>query len=231
MGSEDRVDTFVRALAEERRVLVIGGLAVIAHGLSRSTKDADIWMEPHATPGEWAATLLRSVARFEGATIHGLPGWWKVTEGELAGTIEEIGMVRVLGLGRPVDVFRRPNEFEEDGFEAVWLRSSPAKDGTRLPDPLDLLVTKEETGRARDQNDIHFLEGLVRQQFGERLALADPDEARALLDRYADHAVCAKALGNPHPEVREMAREILVEFAEAGDPFARDLLKAGGASG
>ena len=31
-------------LANRRRVVLLGGMAVILHGLSRSTKDYDIWL-------------------------------------------------------------------------------------------------------------------------------------------------------------------------------------------
>ena len=37
------VQQFIDRLTPEARVLVIGGLAVIAHGYDRHTKDADIW--------------------------------------------------------------------------------------------------------------------------------------------------------------------------------------------
>jgi hypothetical protein len=37
-----QVQRFVEHLAESHRVAMLGGLAVIAHGLSRHTKDADI---------------------------------------------------------------------------------------------------------------------------------------------------------------------------------------------
>ncbi len=40
MGTES--DDFSDALSEHSRVLLLGGLAIIAHGLSRPTEDADI---------------------------------------------------------------------------------------------------------------------------------------------------------------------------------------------
>ena len=39
-------DQFIRKLTQRHRVVVLGGLAVIAHGLSRSTYDGDIWLDP-----------------------------------------------------------------------------------------------------------------------------------------------------------------------------------------
>ena len=33
-------------LASKRRTVLLGGMAVILHGLSRNTKDYDIWLDP-----------------------------------------------------------------------------------------------------------------------------------------------------------------------------------------
>ena len=52
MGST--TDQFVKSLTGQHRVMVLGGLAVIAHGFSRSTYDGDIWL---ATKGAaWLKT-------------------------------------------------------------------------------------------------------------------------------------------------------------------------------
>ncbi len=61
-------------------------------------------------------------------------------------------------------------------------------------------------------------------QAAGRLAGATPEEAEALLARYVDHAVCERALANPHAAVRERAKALLAEVAESGDWFARDIL-------
>ena len=36
----------VAFLAGKRRTVLLGGMAVILHGLSRNTKDYDIWLDP-----------------------------------------------------------------------------------------------------------------------------------------------------------------------------------------
>ncbi len=172
MGTQIPVARFIRSLAAENRVLVIGGLAVIAHGMSRATKDADIWLDPADSPENWAENLLAVTVRFRGIEISTLPGWWDVSHGQLPGAVDDVGMVRLSGFECPLGIFRRPN------------------------------------------------------QFGEQFATAAPQEAEALFARYADYAVCEKALGNPHPKVREMAVELLREFAANDDPFARDILQA-----
>ena len=60
MGTQTESDELIRRLAGEFRVLTLGGLAVIATGLSRNTYDADIWVEPFASPQE----AVRMLGRF-----------------------------------------------------------------------------------------------------------------------------------------------------------------------
>jgi hypothetical protein len=37
---------FIQELTQDHDVIVIGGLAIIAHGFNRPTKDADVWLDP-----------------------------------------------------------------------------------------------------------------------------------------------------------------------------------------
>jgi hypothetical protein len=227
MGTEN-LDAFLRKLTRTRRVILLGGLAVIAHGLSRATKDADVWLEPLDSPEDWARALLEVVSAFPETSVARLPHWASIrTGGEIAQAADEIGMVRVLGLECPLDVFRRPNEIEESAFDEVWKRATLKEDGVFLPDAVDLLVSKQDTARDRDQEDLHFLESKIRRDLGARLAVATPEEAAAIFARYVDHVVCERALANPHPEVKAQARALLAELAASGDWFARDVLAKG----
>jgi hypothetical protein len=54
MGTKTTSDDIIRRLALEFRVVTLGGVAAIATGLSRNTHDADIWVEPLASSGEWS---------------------------------------------------------------------------------------------------------------------------------------------------------------------------------
>lgn len=224
MGTATTVDEFLETLGRRYRVLLLGGLATIAHGLSRATKDADVWLEPLATPSQWAAALSGVMAHFPQTTLARLLGWETISPDQLAEAIDDIGMIRIQGLEVPLDVFRIPNALLPDDFDEVWQRALPTEQGLRLPDPLDLIVTKLDTGRDQDLKDVFFLEQQVRSSFGDQLETAAPAEARALLDRYADHVVLARALKNPHEEVRVLALELVREFAESGDPFSIDIL-------
>ena len=86
----------------------------------------------------------------------------------------EVGMVRLNGLECPLDIFRRPNEIEPEEFDEMWERSSLKEDGVRLLDPLDLLISKEDTGRASDLADQSFLQQKVRLELGLALSQASP---------------------------------------------------------
>jgi hypothetical protein len=43
METDPPKNLFIRRLADLHRVILLGGMAVIAHGRSRHTKDFDIW--------------------------------------------------------------------------------------------------------------------------------------------------------------------------------------------
>jgi hypothetical protein len=206
-------------------VLVIGGLAVIAHGHNRSTKDADIWLEPMDSPADWAKALVQACEFFPGATIHSLPGWREVCGTEIAIAAEEVGMVRIQGLDCPLYIFREPNEFPPGSFDEVYERATPNIDGTRLPDPLDIIVTKLNTDRAKDLEDSRFLESVIRERYRGILPTAPLVEVQRLLDRFLDWEVCAMALSNPAPEVKDYAARCLRELAADGDPFSKALLE------
>lgn len=140
---------FIQELTRNHDVIVIGGLAIIAHGFNRPTMDADVWLDPMESPMSWAETVQAVCDRFPNLTIHTLPGWRKVEGLDVANAAEEVGMVRILGLDCPLDVFRRPNEFPEDSFAEVLSRCSRNNDGTWLPDAIDLAITKDLTNREK----------------------------------------------------------------------------------
>lgn len=222
---ESQADRFLRELAGSKRVVVIGGLAVIAHGYSRSTYDGDVWLEPMDSTAEWCEFLEGECVKFGGLTLHRLPGWTGVSGEGMVEAVEETNMVRILGLNFPLDVFRKPNELEIGNFEGVCMRATPKGDGTLLPHPLDLIQSKMETGRDKDLHDILFLESVIREDYRKRLPSVPYEEAREMLERYSEWQVLVPALENPSPEVRVLAMEHLREFAAAGDPFSLAILE------
>ena len=216
---------FVREIAARHRVMLLGGLAVIAHGLERKTRDVDIWLEPLADVRVWAAELVAVVTSFPGGRILSLQRNEVLLPEEVAADVMATGVVRVTGFDRDVDVFRKPNELSVTDFDRVWSLSSKFEDGVRLPHEADILVTKLNTGRDRDAADMQFLEARVRRRFSERLPVCGLDEARALLGRYMDPSVLEAALRNKDASVRDHAVSLLEQFEADGDPYSRDILQ------
>jgi hypothetical protein len=218
------VQSFIDELTLQHRVVILGGVAVIAHGYTRHTYDADIWLDPLDDVIAWSTFLEKTCLAFGGLTLHRLPGWTPVSGTELVKAVEETQLVRILGLDCPLDIFRKPNEFELTDFDAVIARSSLNGDGTYLPDPLDLIQSKLDTGRDKDFYDIQYLESVVRSDYTRRLATATLEEAQRMLERFSEWQVLLVALENPCDQVQALARSHLEEFAAAGDPFSAAIL-------
>lgn len=217
---------FIRRLAEKHRVLMLGGMAVIAYGRSRHTKDFDIWLEPFVDPAMWAQHLTAVLREFPESHIWSLAQRRKLQPAEIAAEIEDFDVLRIGGFDLPVDVFRKPNEFEEGDFEQVWSQSSAMDGGVRLPHELHLYVTKINTGREHDLDDIAFLETKVKERFRKRLPVCDLTEAKGMLDRFLDPEVLQYGLDNSDPAVRDLVLGYLHEFEAEGDPYSRDILAA-----
>lgn len=222
----ESLQSFIGILTSRHRVIVIGGVAVIAHGRNRHTKDADLWLDPMESSGTWTKELESVLEHFPEATVHRIPRWTEVRGSEITDAVDEVGMVRVHGFGQPVDIFRRPNEIETNAFDDIASRCHTNADGTLLIHPLDLIITKFFTDRTSDHEDIVFLESVARKEYFAKLPTATPEEAAFMLDRFADWQVLEVALTNPSPEVKSLAIDLLKEFAEAGDPFSKDILKS-----
>lgn len=225
MGTKTESDEVIRRLADEFRVLTLCGLAVIATGLSRNTCDADIWVEPFASPEEWSNHLSPILYASGTAQPAAIGSWEKIGQGNLAGVIGRDGVIRVNGLERPLDVFRDPNQLAMEDFDEIWDRAQLQDDGTRLPDPIDLLVSKQETGRDKDRADIIFLEGKIEADYLAQLPKVSADEAAHMLRRFLTPRVAEAALAHPDNGVGELARKFLHELAEEGDPYAAEILR------
>lgn len=217
--------TIVEALAARHRVILLGGLAVIAHGLSRRTDDSDIWLDPSPSLEAWCEHLNRALAEIPDAGMFDVSRRTAITPRELPQTIDDAGMVRVTGLDRYLDVFYQPNQLDLEDFEPAWNQAPLAFGAARVMDEAFLIATKLDTGRKHDQEDIAFLEAKLRHDLGERLRQCPVEEATATLARYLDHATAEAALQNPDPAVRALGRAGLEELAAGGNPFAIAALK------
>ncbi len=225
---EVSINDFVKLLTEKSKVLLLGGMAIIAHGLTRGTRDVDLWMEPKGSAEEWLEEIRHAISQYsESLTIHGLPGWQELTGDALIKNIEDVGMVRILGLTVPLDIFRKPNGYEHEQFDSVWKNSILYEAGVRLPRAADLLPTKENTGRERDSADWYFLLTKSRREQGDALAKASTaEEATTLLNDYFDYDVCRRGLTNQNEEVRNVILAELQRLADDGDPFAKEILSS-----
>jgi hypothetical protein len=218
-------------LAGKRRTILLGGVAVILHGLSRLTKDFDVWQDPLPDPITWASgvdELLKLVPNIQAQRIGGLvTGMWiPISASEIATVGSQDGMVRLAGLDRPIDVFYQPNELEVSDFEGVWERSTPSDRGLRLIDKIDLLVTKQNTTRITDVTDIKFLEDKVENEYRSRLINCTEQEAREMFERFATPEIAAYAIReNRDQKVRELAWRTLEELRAEGNPFAEELVR------
>lgn len=207
------------------RVVTLGGVAVISHGLNRNTYDADIWIEPFDSADLWAANIGRHLFSHPRIRPVEIGTWKPVSDSRFGKVIERDGVVRLNGLDRPLDIFRTPNELDPREFEAVWERGVPMDDGTRIPDAIDLLVTKQATGREKDLMDLAFLEAKAEREYLEKLPSVDAARGVEMLERFLTPKVAQAALGHPEQPVRELGLRFLKELAEEGDPFARDILR------
>lgn len=221
----------LRELAQENRVLLLGGHAIIFHGHERPTADVDIWLDSSLELRAWCEVLQRFVERSTSCHLWDLAERRRLLPEELPDVIQTHGVVRIGGLEEPLDVFRRPNNFEEADFSETWERANViAGERVRVFSATDLLASKADTERQKDRADIVFLESRIRAEFTPLLQTCSLEEAERLFARYADQETCRAALSNPNLGVRSLALETLREFAANQNPFAREMLQELGES-
>jgi hypothetical protein len=173
MGNPITTAGLTKELAARHRVIMLGGLAVISHGHSRPTYDADIWLDSNLSPDEWAEAVWKLTEHHPALRFVAIAWWTDISRNQLAEVISRDGVVRLMGSNQPLDIFRDPNEIEITSFDEVWSRALPLEDGTRLPDAVDLLLSKQDTGRDKDLQDIAFLEAKAERDYLEKLPKAD----------------------------------------------------------
>lgn len=224
MGNTVATAELTRKLAARHRVLMLGGLAVISHGHSRPTYDADIWLDATLSPDSWAKVVIDTLSYHPDLRFVEIGNWSEIPPALLAEQIQRDGVVRVMGASQPLDIFRDPNELEISDFDDVWNRASTLDDGTRVPDTIDLLVTKQATGRDKDMHDIAFLEAKAEREYLAKLPTATAKEAAFMLARFLTPKVAEAGLHHAEESIRHLSLGYLKELAEEGDPYARDIL-------
>lgn len=220
----------VADLAQKRRTVLLGGIAVILHGLNRNTKDIDIWIDPAPDENAWATSiqaLLKRYPTLQANRIGSDPGTWvPISLDDLSVVGEEDRMVRITGADRPIDIFYIPNELEKADFESIWQRAKSMENGIKLIEEIDLIVTKQSTGRPHDESDIRFLNDKVEASYKTSLKSCSETEAKALFARFATPEIAAYAFREAEDSnVRDLSWRLLEEMKEAGDPFATELIE------
>ena len=159
------VEAVVKALNEAQvRYLIVGGLAVVAHGLLRFTADIDVVLDPAPE------ALQRAVAALAGL---GYRPRAPVEFGEFADAEKRDRWAREKGLtvfstfsaehrATELDLFLKP-PFD---FDAVYARAdrfdvAPGVNATFVSLG-DLVEMKRQVGRPQDMQDVEGLESLRR---------------------------------------------------------------------
>ena len=225
MGNTITTAGLTRDLAARHRVVMLGGLAVISHGHARPTFDADIWLDPNLSPSAWADAAWSLTVHNPGLRFVSIGSLLEISRNQLADVILRDGVVRMMGANQPLDIFRDPNEIDMTSFDEVWSRAQALDDGTRLPDAVDLLLSKQDTGRDKDLQDIAFLEAKIEREYLEKLPHARENEAIQMLNRFLTPKVAEAALSHPSSSVRDLGMRFLHELADEGNPFAAEILR------
>jgi hypothetical protein len=145
MLNEDYKDMLLALSAEKVKFLVVGAMAMAAHGFVRATMDIDFWIMPSP---ENAEAALRALAQF-GAPLLALTR----EDLEKEGTVFQIGVEP-----RRIDIMTSVSGLE---FEQAYKRSlSEELEGieVRIPSLDDLIQNKRASGRNKDLVDLKVLE-------------------------------------------------------------------------
>lgn len=88
-------------LASKQRVVMLGGLAIVSHGLARPTFDADIWLDPLLTLEDWCTAVLDLKRLCPHLKILALAVWTEIPDAKLADIVERDG---------PFESLEQPNQ-------------------------------------------------------------------------------------------------------------------------
>ncbi|MCU0405098.1 MAG: hypothetical protein MUE99_11180 [Chitinophagaceae bacterium] len=151
---EDDLLAFWKKLNENNvRYIMIGGFAVNMHGYSRTTKDADLWLEDTTESRIGLRKAFADLGYGDFASIEEMvfvPGW----------TTFYIG-------GIEIDIMTRVKGLDEIGFNECYQFASLADlNGIIVPflHINHLIKSKEAVGRPQDIADIEQLKAILREE-------------------------------------------------------------------
>jgi len=148
----------MRALsAEDVDYVLIGGFAVILHGLSRLTADIDIFIKPETENCERLKRALRKVFpaddEIDSLSLRDLQDYAVVRYG----TVDDFYIDLIAGIG---EMFR----YEDLEYEIRDVAGAQV----RIATPETLLRMKKDTVRPEDRRDALFLAELVANRASEK---------------------------------------------------------------
>ena len=156
-------EAIVRALNEAHvRYLVVGGLAVVAHGLIRFTADVDIVLDPAADAQRRAIAALeglgyrpRAPVDFEAFADAETRARWAKEKG-----LTVFSVFSAAHRATEIDLFvELPFEFEAAWSRTRRIETAPGVEATFVG-LSDLIDMKRAAGRPRDLEDVAGLESL-----------------------------------------------------------------------
>ena len=161
------VESLVRALNEAGvRYLIVGGLAVVAHGHARFTGDVDLVVDLEADNARRAVAALESLRYRPRAPVR---------FAEFADAAKRADWVRTKGMtvfsasspdhaATEVDLFvENPFDFADAHARASRFEVAPGVEAPFVSVP-DLIAMKRKAGRPVDLEDIRVLDELQRER-------------------------------------------------------------------
>ena len=199
-----QAEQLILDFSTDTRAILLGGMAMLAHGFIRHTKDIDVWLDP--TPGseKWAKKITEKISMFKEIKLISVYDKHEIKVSELAELAIEEDMFRIEGLDMMIDIFYRPNNLSVDDFENIWNRASTQERLLRIPDEIDLALTKLGTGRIQDQIDIEWLDAKIIPELQKILKSCDLNTASEIFSRISNKELCEAAIKNSNQLVKSL---------------------------
>jgi hypothetical protein len=164
------IETIVGALNQARvRYLVVGELAVVAHGIVRFTADVDLVLDPELSALKRAIDALsglgyrpRAPVEFVDFADHEKRSQWAREKGLMV-----FSVYSAKHRATEIDLFVEiPFDFERVYARAERFEVAPGLEGTFIG-LSDLIEMKRKAGRPQDLQDVEGLESLEKPAGGE----------------------------------------------------------------
>ncbi len=163
------VEAIVKGLNDAGvRYLIVGGLAVVAHGFVRFTADIDLVLDPESSSARRAIQVLaamgyrpRAPVEFEEYAEPAIRARWAREKG-----LTVFSVFSPDHAATEIDLFvEMPFDFERAYASAERLELAPGLVATFVS-RADLIDMKRKAGRPQDLRDVESLQSLARESGG-----------------------------------------------------------------